>query len=57
MDGTVRLDRDVVTDEAAATRREWLVTNGTGSFAMGTVAGPRTRSYHGLLVAAVGPAG
>jgi predicted glycogen debranching enzyme len=43
-------------DEAAA--REWLVTDGLGGYAMGTVAGLRTRRYHGLLVPAVdGPAG
>jgi predicted glycogen debranching enzyme len=35
--------------------REWLVTNGRGSFASGTVAGLRTRRYHGLLVAARRP--
>ena len=33
--------------------REWLVPAGTGGYAMGTVAGLRTRRYHGLLVAAV----
>ena len=37
----------------AATRREWLVTNGIGGFAAGTVAGVVTRRYHGLLVAAL----
>ncbi len=30
--------------------REWLVTDGLGGYAMGTVAGLRTRRYHGLLV-------
>ena len=35
--------------------REWLVTNGLGGYAFGTVAGATTRSYHGLLVAAVQP--
>src|SRR5450631_1294708 len=40
---------------AAAERREWLVTNGTGSYASGTVAGIATRGYHGLLVAALQP--
>ena len=35
--------------------REWLVTNGTGSYASGTVAGLLTRRYHGLLVAALQP--
>jgi predicted glycogen debranching enzyme len=34
--------------------REWLVTDGLGGYAMGTVAGLRTRRYHGLLVVAVG---
>jgi predicted glycogen debranching enzyme len=32
------------------TRREWLVPDGRGGYAMGTVAGLRTRRYHGLLV-------
>jgi predicted glycogen debranching enzyme len=35
--------------------REWLLTNGTGSFASSTVAGANTRRYHGLLVAATLP--
>jgi predicted glycogen debranching enzyme len=39
-------------DEAIV--REWLVADGTGGYAMGTVAGLRTRRYHGLLVVAVG---
>jgi predicted glycogen debranching enzyme len=34
-------------------RREWLVTNGLGGYASGTVAGVMTRRYHGLLVAAL----
>ena len=39
-------------EEAAL--REWLVTDGLGGYAMGTVAGLRTRRYHGLLVVALG---
>ena len=39
----------------AASDREWLVTNGIGGFASGTVAGLTTRRYHGLLVAALKP--
>ena len=35
--------------------REWLVTNGLGGFASGTLAGTGTRRYHGLLVAADPP--
>jgi predicted glycogen debranching enzyme len=37
-------------DEGSA--REWLVTDGLGGYAMGTVSGLRTRSYHGLLMVA-----
>ncbi|QEH31601.1 Amylo-alpha-1,6-glucosidase [Aquisphaera giovannonii] len=33
--------------------REWLVTNGLGGYASGTVSGVPTRRYHGLLVAAL----
>ena len=39
----------------SAIRKEWLVTNGLGGFASGTVAGLNTRRYHGLLVAALRP--
>ena len=39
----------------AAASREWLVTNGLGGFAAGTVSGASTRRYHGLLVAALRP--
>ena len=35
--------------------REWLVTNGIGGYASGTVACILTRRYHGLLVAALKP--
>ena len=34
---------------------EWLEADGLGGFAMGTVAGWRTRRYHGLLIPAVTP--
>src|SRR3954447_10086394 len=33
--------------------REWLVTNGLGGYASCTLGGVPTRSYHGLLVAAL----
>jgi predicted glycogen debranching enzyme len=35
--------------------REWLVTNGIGGYASGTIAGLLTRRYHGLLIAALKP--
>jgi predicted glycogen debranching enzyme len=34
-------------------RQEWLVTNGLGGYASGTVSGAITRRYHGLLIAAL----
>jgi predicted glycogen debranching enzyme len=38
--------------------KEWLVANGLGGYASGTIAGVATRRYHGLLVAALpNPAG
>jgi predicted glycogen debranching enzyme len=39
----------------SASSREWLVTNGLGGFAAGTVSGANTRRYHGLLIAALKP--
>jgi predicted glycogen debranching enzyme len=33
--------------------REWIVTNGLGGYASGTVSGAITRRYHGLLIAAL----
>ncbi|MCL4249038.1 MAG: glycogen debranching enzyme N-terminal domain-containing protein [Anaerolineae bacterium] len=46
--------REICCDGLAA-RREWLVTNGIGGFASGTLAGVNTRRYHGLLIAALQP--
>ncbi len=37
--------------------KEWLVTNGLGSYASSTVLGINTRKYHGLFVAALDPPG
>jgi predicted glycogen debranching enzyme len=51
----VRFGREVTADLSIAERREWLVTNGIGGFASGTVAGVLTRRYHGLLIAALKP--
>jgi glycogen debranching enzyme len=38
-----------------ALAREWLVTNGLGGYASGTVGGEPTRRYHALLVAGLPP--
>ncbi len=39
--------------DGSVPRLEWLVTNGLGGYASGTVVGVLTRRYHGLLVAAL----
>jgi len=44
---------DGLTDPEALETREWLVTNGLGVYASGTVPGVMTRRYHGLLIAAL----
>src|SRR5258708_40043181 len=46
---------EICNDLVAAEQREWLVTNGLGGFASGTVTGSSTRRYHGLLIAALAP--
>ncbi|MBI5517060.1 MAG: glycogen debranching enzyme N-terminal domain-containing protein [Deltaproteobacteria bacterium] len=51
----ITLPTPVVTSMEEATAREWVVTNGLGGYAAGTVSGVATRRYHGLLVAARTP--
>ncbi len=51
----IHFGREICGDLASGLRREWLVTNGLGGYASGTLAGMNTRSYHGLLVAALNP--
>jgi len=52
---TVEFDREVCGDLHDAESREWLVTNGIGGYAFGTIAGLQTRCYHGFLMAALHP--
>jgi predicted glycogen debranching enzyme len=51
----IEFGREICGDLSIAETREWLVTNGIGGFASGTVAGLLTCRYHGLLVAALQP--
>ncbi len=51
----ISFGREICGDVNAAESREWLVTNGLGGFASGTVGGQLTRRYHGLLIAALRP--
>src|SRR5437762_2141665 len=56
MDNLIRrIDLAHARDEQARQllRREWLVTNGLGGYASGTISGTVTWRYHGLLIAAL----
>lgn len=52
---SINFGRDICGNLDQAEAREWLVTNGIGGYASGTVALLLTRRYHGLLVAALKP--
>ncbi len=47
--------REVCRDFERSSRLEWLDTNHTGAYAMGTVAGVNTRRYHSLLITSFNP--
>ncbi|NJR62367.1 MAG: glycogen debranching protein [Cyanobacteria bacterium CRU_2_1] len=51
----IKFGRENCGDFDGAASREWIVTNGIGGYASGTVAGLLTRRYHGLLIAALNP--
>ncbi len=51
----IRFGPELTRNLDQALEREWLETNGTGSFASSTIVGANTRRYHGLLVAATRP--
>jgi predicted glycogen debranching enzyme len=46
---------DICKNVQAGLDHEWYVTNGLGGYAAGSLIGATTRSYHGLLVAALRP--
>src|ERR1700761_737560 len=54
-DARIKFGREVCGNLDTADGREWLVTNGIGGFASGTISGNSTRRYHGLLIAALQP--
>ena len=49
------ISRDTCRDLTQSSQLEWLESNGTGAFAMGTVSGANTRCYHAHLLAALHP--
>ncbi len=52
---TIRYGQEIAGNIAFSRNIEWLLTNGIGGYAAGTVAGLRTRRYHGLLIGATNP--
>ena len=52
---SIYFSRGIFDELSTAESLEWLVTNGIGGYASGTVANLLTRRYHGLLVAALKP--
>lgn len=47
--------REICSHLNIAESREWLITNGIGGYASGTITGLLTKRYHGLLIAALKP--
>ena len=54
---SISLNREMLSRFEDAIQKEWIVTNGLGSYASSTALGINTRKYHGLLVAALHPPG
>ena len=54
---SIKLNENQLADFHQAIRKEWIVTNGLGSYAASTALSINTRKYHGLLVAALHPPG
>src|SRR5438270_7358945 len=53
---TVDLDVSALDEHTRRLRglyTEWIITNGLGGYASGTVGGPNTRRFHGWLIAAL----
>ena len=48
----IREGTDLFSTYEEGIKKEWIVANGLGGFASATVIDARTRTYHGLLVAA-----
>ncbi|GCE06402.1 amylo-alpha-1,6-glucosidase [Dictyobacter aurantiacus] len=51
----IQVGSEICDDVQSGLDHEWLVTNGLGGYASGSLVGATTRCYHGLLVAALQP--
>ena len=52
---SIKFGREICGNLKTSETREWLVTNGIGGYASGTISGLLTRTYHGLLLATLQP--
>lgn len=52
---SIKLSQEMLSNFEDAIQKEWVITNGLGSYASSTVLGINTRKYHGLLIAAFNP--
>jgi len=52
---SINLSTEALSHFDDAIQKEWIITNGLGSYSSSTVLGVNTRKYHGLLVAALSP--
>ncbi|NEQ35950.1 MAG: glycogen debranching protein [Okeania sp. SIO3I5] len=51
----ISFEREKCSNLNIAESREWLITNGIGGYASGTITNLLTRRYHGLLIATLQP--
>jgi len=51
----IECGREILRHVQITDSREWLVTNGLGGYASGTITGKLASRYHGLLIAALEP--
>jgi glycogen debranching enzyme len=51
----ISLSKKICNNLSQGKSREWLITNGIGGYASGTISGILTRRYHGLLIASFNP--
>ncbi len=53
----ITFQKDALSNFDDVLKKEWIITNGLGSYSSSTILGINTRKYHGLLIAALNPPG
>jgi len=51
----MKFGKSLLGDYNFGTNREYLITNGLGSFSSGAINGNLSRRYHGLLISSLNP--